>query len=96
MHLAAAVQTPCVAIFAARNKPRVWFPYGEQHRVIYHQTECWGCGLETCIVEKKRCLTSIAVEEVLGEVRAVLGDSLQKKMDGRDGVFAGVFEKNGS
>jgi heptosyltransferase III len=72
MHLAAAVQTPCVAIFAARNKPRVWFPYGRRHRVIYHQTECWGCGLETCVVERKRCLTSIGVEEVLGEVRAVL------------------------
>jgi heptosyltransferase-3 len=73
MHLAAAVQTPCVAIFAARNKPRVWFPYGRQHRIVYHQTECWGCGLETCVVERKRCLTSITVEEVLGEVRAVLG-----------------------
>ena len=43
MHLAAAVQTPCVAIFAARNKPRVWFPYGKQHRILYHQVECWGC-----------------------------------------------------
>ena len=73
MHLAAAVQTPCVAIFAARNKPRVWFPYGKQHRVLYHQTDCWGCGLETCIVERKKCLTSITVEEVVAEVRAVLG-----------------------
>ena len=62
MHLAAAVQTPCVAIFAARNKPRVWFPYGKQHRVLYHQTDCWGCGLETCIIERKKCLTSITVE----------------------------------
>jgi heptosyltransferase III len=73
MHVAAAVQTPCVAIFAARNKPRVWFPYGQQHRVLYHKTECWGCGLETCIVERKRCLTSITVDEVLAEVRAILG-----------------------
>ena len=73
MHLAAAVQIPCVAIFAARNKPRVWFPYGKQHRVVYHQTDCWGCGLETCIVERKKCITSITVEEVLTEVRAVLG-----------------------
>ncbi|MDQ2834651.1 MAG: glycosyltransferase family 9 protein [Acidobacteriota bacterium] len=72
MHLAAAVQTPCVAIFAARNKPRVWFPYGRQHRVVYHRTDCWGCGLETCIVERKKCLTSIGVEEVAAEVRAVL------------------------
>ncbi|MBS1798903.1 MAG: glycosyltransferase family 9 protein [Acidobacteria bacterium] len=73
MHLAAAVQTPCVAIFAARNKPRVWFPYGNRHRVLYHKTECWGCGLETCIVERKRCLTSITVDEVVAEVRAILG-----------------------
>jgi heptosyltransferase-3 len=72
MHLAAAVQTPCVAIFAARNKPRVWFPYGKQHRIVYHQTDCWGCGLETCIIEKKRCLTSITVDEVITEVRAIL------------------------
>jgi ADP-heptose:LPS heptosyltransferase len=73
MHLAAAVQTPCVAIFAARNKPRMWFPYGSKHRVLYHQTECWGCGLETCIIERKRCLTSITVDEVVAEINAILG-----------------------
>ncbi len=73
MHLAASVQTACVAIFAARNKPRVWFPYGKQHRIVYHQTDCWGCGLETCIVERKKCITSITVGEVLAEVRAILG-----------------------
>jgi ADP-heptose:LPS heptosyltransferase len=73
MHLAAAVQTPCVAIFAARNKPRVWFPYGKQHRVVYHQVDCWGCGLETCVAERKKCILSITVVEVLAEVRAVLG-----------------------
>jgi heptosyltransferase-3 len=73
MHLAAAVQTPCVAIFAARNKPRVWFPFGKQHRVLYHQTDCWGCGLENCIIERKKCLTSITVDEVVTEVRAILG-----------------------
>jgi heptosyltransferase III len=73
MHLAVSVQTPCVAIFSARNKPRVWFPYGSQHRVIYHQTDCWGCKLETCIVERKKCMTSIGVDEVLAQVRTVTG-----------------------
>ncbi len=72
MHLAAAVETPCVAIFAARNIPRVWFPYGEQHRVLYHHVDCAGCELETCIVQKKKCLTSITVDEVLAQIRAVL------------------------
>ncbi|MEO6982638.1 MAG: glycosyltransferase family 9 protein [Edaphobacter sp.] len=72
MHLAAAVQTPCVAIFSARNRPRVWFPYGPRHHVLYHQVDCWGCNLDTCIIEKKKCLTSITVDEVLAQVRALL------------------------
>ena len=72
MHLAASVQTPCVAIFAARNLPRVWFPYGRQHRMLYHRVDCAGCELETCIVQRKKCLTSISVEEVLTEVASVL------------------------
>jgi heptosyltransferase-3 len=72
MHLAATVGTPCVAVFAARNKPRMWFPWGSQHEVIYHRTDCWGCDLETCIEQKKKCLTSILPAEVLGVVHRVL------------------------
>ncbi len=72
MHLAAAVGTPVVALFSARNIPRQWFPYGSQHRVIYHRVECWGCGLETCMEKEKKCLMSITVEEVMAEVRAAL------------------------
>ena len=72
MHLAAAMQTPCVAVFAARNIPRVWYPYGDQHRIVYHHVECAGCELETCTIERKRCLTTITVDEVAGEVNAIL------------------------
>ena len=72
MHLAAAVGIPCVAVFSARNRPRTWFPWGEQHEIVYHQTDCWGCDLETCIEEKKKCLTSIVPAEVLGVVHRVL------------------------
>jgi heptosyltransferase-3 len=72
MHLSASVQTPCVAIFAARNKPRMWFPYGEGHRVLYHRVDCWGCGLETCTEQLKKCILSITVDEVLNAVREVL------------------------
>jgi heptosyltransferase-3 len=72
MHLATAVGTPCVAVFSARNKPRTWFPWGSQHEVIYHRTDCWGCDLETCIEQKKKCLTSILPAEVLGVVHRVL------------------------
>jgi ADP-heptose:LPS heptosyltransferase len=72
MHLAAAVQTPCVAIFAARNIPRTWFPFGPQHRVIYHPVDCAGCGLETCLLQQKKCILSITVTEVLQALDEVL------------------------
>jgi ADP-heptose:LPS heptosyltransferase len=72
MHLAAAVQTRCVAIFSARNRPAVWFPCGSGHEILYHRTDCWGCGLETCIEQRKKCLTAITPGAVLGAVQRVL------------------------
>ncbi len=68
MHLASAVGTPCVAIFAARNLPGQWYPARLGHEIIYHKTECFGCGLEECVVERKRCILSITVEEVFARV----------------------------
>ena len=68
MHLAAAVGTRCVAIFSARNLPRVWFPFGSGHHVIYHDVPCKGCGLETCVKFEKRCITSVSVDEVFSAV----------------------------
>ena len=65
MHLAAAVGTSCVAVFSARNKPGVWFPYGRGHRVLYHQTPCFDCGLEICVRYNKKCIASIEPQEVL-------------------------------
>ncbi len=72
-HLAAAAQTTCVAIFGARNPAGVWFPYGGKHRVLYHHVDCGGCQLITCIEQKKKCILSISVDEVLAEVADVLG-----------------------
>ncbi len=79
MHLAASVQTPCVAIFAARNKPRVWFPFGGQHRILYHRVDCWGCGLETCLEQRRKCLLSITVDEVVNAVREALPVTMERK-----------------
>ena len=75
MHLAAAVGTPLVALFAARNIPRQWFPYGSRYEVVYHRVECWGCGLETCIEQRKKCILSITADEVLDKVRLLLSRS---------------------
>ena len=69
MHLAATMGVRCVAIFSGRNMPRQWWPYGEGHRVVYHRVECWGCKLETCIEQGKKCIVSIRVDEVMDVVR---------------------------
>ena len=68
LHLAAAMQVPCVGIFSARGFPRIWFPYGPRHKVLYHPVNCMGCNLDVCTVERKKCILSITVEEVLAAV----------------------------
>lgn len=75
MHLAAAVSTPAVAVFSARNRPGVWFPHGSRNRVIYHQTECFGCRRVSCEEFQKKCIMSITVDEVLSAIRDVVGAS---------------------
>jgi heptosyltransferase-3 len=64
MHFAANAGVPCVIAFAARTKPGIWFPQGNGHCVLYRQVDCSGCNLETCIEQRKKCLTSITVEEM--------------------------------
>jgi heptosyltransferase-3 len=72
MHLAACAGVPCVIAFAARGLPGVWYPTGPNHHVIYHQVSCYGCNLETCIIENRRCLTSITVDEMASAAASAL------------------------
>jgi heptosyltransferase-3 len=72
MHLAACAGVPCVIAFSARGLPGVWYPMGQQHRVIYHKVDCFGCNLETCTVQGRKCLTSITVEEMSESIDSVL------------------------
>lgn len=75
MHLAGVMGTPTVAVFAARNQPRTWFPVSAQHCVLYHRVDCWGCGLETCFEQRKKCILSITVQEVMEAVRQLVPPS---------------------
>jgi heptosyltransferase-3 len=72
MHLAASVAVPCVIAFSAHGFPGIWFPAGQQHQIVYHRTSCFGCGLQTCTLEARRCLTSITVEEMAAAVAKAL------------------------
>ena len=73
LHLAEAAGVPVVGVYSARNLPGRWFPHGARDQVVYHAVDCRGCRLETCVVEAKKCIESITVEEVFARVANVLG-----------------------
>ena len=72
MHLAAMVGKPCVALFSARDYPGKWEPYGDNHIVLRHDTECAVCMLEECVKYNNLCMKKISIEEVLKAVGKIL------------------------
>ncbi len=77
-HLAACMGVPCACVFGARALPGVWFPPGKRNQIVFHQPECFGCELETCVAMGKKCIRSVTVAEMEQAVGRVL-----------DGVVAG-------
>ena len=63
MHLAAAVGTPCVAIFAAIDWRGRWQPFGNVHSIFRKSVECEGCFTANCFNNHK-CLDLIEIDEV--------------------------------
>jgi ADP-heptose:LPS heptosyltransferase len=55
MHLAAAVGTPCVAVFSAQDWPGRWYPYGPGHTILRRSVSCEGCLLSVCTEQGLRC-----------------------------------------
>ena len=73
MHLAAAVETPAVALFGPSGVFN-WGPWGQGHLVIQQDWACVPCGRDGCEGSKiSRCLTEIEPEEVLQAMRRHFG-----------------------
>jgi len=73
MHMAAALGTPVLALFGPTD-PRRTGPYGEGHEVIRKGLECSPCLRRRCpIPDKRACMKSIQVEEVLEKATEMLG-----------------------
>ena len=81
VHIAAAVNTPCVVIFG-RNIPGVgpkrWGPWGNGHTVLHKDSGCNPCLDRKCPYNFK-CLSSITPEEVLTVVEQRLARSCKLK-----------------
>ncbi|HXH70772.1 MAG TPA: glycosyltransferase family 9 protein, partial [Pyrinomonadaceae bacterium] len=82
MHLAAAVETPCVAVFAAIDLPGRWHPHGENHTIFRKTVPCEGCLAPVCPFEKQ-CTTEITAESVLAACKKVL----EKEGEGSKGFI---------
>jgi heptosyltransferase-3 len=80
MHLAAAVGTPCVAIFSARDYPGLWEPIGPGHTILRTEPECAGCMLQDCVVERQRCLTALSTGDVWQELTLTLKSRVEAQM----------------
>jgi ADP-heptose:LPS heptosyltransferase len=64
-HLAAAVGTPVVSLFAATVPPVRWRPWGVRCELLIVEVPCAGCRARHCPVDGHPCLTGISVADVL-------------------------------
>jgi ADP-heptose:LPS heptosyltransferase len=73
-HLAAAVGTPVVSLFAPTVPAARWAPYGVPVALLgVQQAPCRGTRATTCPVPGHPCLTSVAPDDVVTAVRSFLG-----------------------
>jgi ADP-heptose:LPS heptosyltransferase len=78
MHLAAAVGTSCVAIFALRNPPHQWFPMGEGHTIFYPSLP-FDKARTNDFAYQRRAIESISQEEVSREITQRLAALVAKE-----------------
>ncbi|NTW02531.1 MAG: glycosyltransferase family 9 protein [Oscillochloris sp.] len=64
MHIAAALGTPVVALFALTNLPEQWRPWQVPHRILFQDTPCQICYNQVCTADH-RCLLGIMPEVVV-------------------------------
>jgi ADP-heptose:LPS heptosyltransferase len=67
-HLAAAVGTPVVSLFAPTVPPVRWRPWRVAHELHFVDVPCAGCRARECPVDGHPCLGGVAVEEIVAAV----------------------------
>ncbi len=72
MHLAAAVETPCVALFGP-TRDIIWHPWMVPHKVITEDYPCRPCGLKGCGDSMvSECIQAIHPEKVVQAVQSLI------------------------
>jgi ADP-heptose:LPS heptosyltransferase len=68
-HLAAAVGTPVVSLFAPTVPPARWRPWCVPHELLFVDVPCAGCRARRCPVPGHPCLGGVGVDDVLAAVQ---------------------------
>jgi ADP-heptose:LPS heptosyltransferase len=68
-HLAAAVGTPVVSLFAPTVPAARWRPWCVPHELLHVDVPCAGCRARACPVPGHPCLEGVGIGEVLEAVR---------------------------
>jgi ADP-heptose:LPS heptosyltransferase len=80
MHIAAAVKTPVVALFALTNPPEQWGPWHVPHRQLYHDVPCRICYQRICPFNHE-CLSLVAPEVVVDASEELLWETIPAVID---------------
>lgn len=64
MHIAAALKTPVVALFALTNPPEQWGPWHVPHRLLFQEVPCRLCYSRACPYGHE-CLRLVSPEQIL-------------------------------
>ncbi len=70
-HLAAAVGTPVVSLFAPTVPAVRWRPWGVRHELLFREVPCAGCRARACPVAGHPCLEGVGVADVLAALERV-------------------------
>jgi ADP-heptose:LPS heptosyltransferase len=78
-HVAAAVGTPVVSLFAPTVPAHRWHPWRVPHVLLGDQgIACAGCRARECPVPGHPCLQSVATDAVAGAVEALTGRAVEE------------------
>jgi ADP-heptose:LPS heptosyltransferase len=68
-HVAAAVGTPVVSLFAPTVPAARWRPWAVAHELLFAEVPCAGCRARACPVAGHPCLSRVSVDDVVAAVQ---------------------------
>jgi ADP-heptose:LPS heptosyltransferase len=74
MHIAAALKTSVVALFALTNPPEQWGPWHVPHRQLYHDVSCRICYQRVCPYQHE-CLRLVSPDMVVAAATELLAEA---------------------